>query len=514
MRLFSTLLIRGALVLLLIGAACPRAEAQAPPIPQPDSSAAYYFLLGRHLESGGHIGDAIAALKQAIALAPTAAEPYSELAGLYARQNRALEAVEAAEAAITREPSNREANRILGSVYAALSEQRQPLRPGDNPADYAARAVAALEKSRREGMTDVGIELMLGRLYIQSGNHTKAIPALRRVVDDQPGYPEAAMLLAAAYEGAGQAGDALRVLEAAVEENPNFYRGRVRVAELYEKQRRFKEAADAYAKAQAANPRADLTGARATALINSGQASEARDVLQAALASQKKPDPALLYLLAQAQRRLGAREDAAATASRLKEVYPGDLRGLFLDASLAEEDGRNDDAIAALKALIARVPNDATLVYQYANLLDKSGRMDEAERALRDLLARDPLDANALNSLGYMFAEHRHRLDEAVELVQRALKIEPGNPSFLDSLGWAYFQQGRLELADPPLTQAAAGLPENSVVQNHLGDLRLKQQRFADAAAAWEKSLAADGEGIDRPAVEKKLRDVRERLKK
>ena len=47
------------------------------------------------------------------------------------------------------------------------------------------------------------------------------------------------------------------------------------------------------------------------------------------------------------------------------------------------------------------------------------------------------------------------RLDEAVELVQRALKIEPDNPSFLDSLGWAYFQQGKLDLADPPLTQAA-----------------------------------------------------------
>ena len=92
----------------------------------------------------------------------------------------------------------------------------------------------------------------------------------------------------------------------------------------------------------------------------------------------------------------------------------------------------------------------------------------------------------------------RRALDEAINLVQRALKIEPDNPSFLDSLGWAYFRQGRLDLADRPLTDAAAKLPTNSVVQDHLGDLRFKQGRYAEATAAWEQSLQGDGESIDR----------------
>ena len=69
-----------------------------------------------------------------------------------------------------------------------------------------------------------------------------------------------------------------------------------------------------------------------------------------------------------------------------------------------------------------------------------------------------------------------------MQLLQRALKIDPDNPSFLDSLGWAYFQQGKLAEADQPLTRAAEQLPTSSVVQEHLGDLRFKQQRFADAA--------------------------------
>jgi Flp pilus assembly protein TadD len=104
--------------------------------------------------------------------------------------------------------------------------------------------------------------------------------------------------------------------------------------------------------------------------------------------------------------------------------------------------GKTDEAIAALEGLRKRTPEDGNLVYEYASLLERAGRMADAERALRDVLAKDPQDANALNSLGYMLADHGMRLDEAVDLVQRALKIEPANASFLDSLGWAYFRQG------------------------------------------------------------------------
>ena len=109
---------------------------------------------------------------------------------MYARQDRAREALETAEAALQQDPDNHEANKILGSVYAALSEQRQAFRPGDDPAQYRARAVDALEKSRRDAGVDLNLELMLGRLYLQAGNYDKAMFSLRRVVDGQPAYPE------------------------------------------------------------------------------------------------------------------------------------------------------------------------------------------------------------------------------------------------------------------------------------------------------------------------------------
>jgi tetratricopeptide (TPR) repeat protein len=213
--------IPGFLLILGLTAAPPAGAGQG--TAQPDD-AGYYFVLGRHLQSAGKIDDAITALKKAIELDPNSAEVRAELAGVYARQDRVKEALEAAEGAIERDPGNREANRILGSVYAALSDQRQPFRPGDDPAQYKNKAVAALEKSRRDSGFDLNLEFTLGRLYLQTGTYDKAVTSLRRVVDDQPGYPEAAMLLAAAQEGSGQAGDAVRTLELSMKENPEFFR--------------------------------------------------------------------------------------------------------------------------------------------------------------------------------------------------------------------------------------------------------------------------------------------------
>ena len=488
---------------------------QPAPAASPTSeSAAYYFILGRHLEDERKVDEAIAAHKKAIALAPESAEVRAELAALYARQDRARDALETAETALERDPDNREANRIVGTVYAALSEQRQPFRAGDDPKQYSAKAIAALQKSRREAGFDINLELLLGRLHLGAREYDQAIASLRRVVDDQPGYPEAAMLLAAAQDGAGLKADEIKTLERALEYSPAFYRGHLRVAELYEQSRRFEEAAAAYGRASSANPRVDVSPRHAAALLNAGKAAEARDILQAAIQKKTAPDASLLYMLGQAQRLLKEPDAAAATVQKLEAAFPEDARGVYLGAQLLRDTGRLPEAIAAFQDLIKRSPDDESLVYEYVGVLEKAGRIDDAERVLREVLAKDPLDANALNSLGYLLADHGRRLDEAVDLVQRALKIEPSNAAFLDSLGWAYYRQGKLDLADAPLTQAAEQMPTSSTINDHLGDLRLKQQRFSEAVAAFERSLAGDGDSIDRSTIEKKVRDARARARR
>jgi tetratricopeptide (TPR) repeat protein len=474
MRRFALVLF----VSLLVATPLHASDAQKPADP-PDGTAGYLFLVARHFESTGKIDEAIASLQKAIAIVPDSAELRAELAGLYARQDRAAEALTAAEEALKRDPNNREANRILGTIMAVLADQKKPLRPGDDPSQYAPRAMAALEKARGDG-NDLNLILMLGKLQLRAGQFDKASVTLRRIVEEQPQYTEGGMLLASAQEGAGRIDDAIVTLEGALQINPTYFRGLVKLTQLYEQQQRWTEAAGAYARAQTANPRADLLGGQAAALLNAGAAAEARTLLKEGIDKRAKPDAALLYLLAESERQLKNPEGAAATARQLRLTFPNDRRGPLMEAQLHEE----------------------------------AGRVAEAEKTLRELIAKDPLDSAALNFLGYMMADRGDRVPEAIELVQRALRLEPGNPSYLDSLGWAYLKQGNLAEADKPLTDAASQLPRNSVVQDHLGELRFRQERFADAAAAWERALAGDGESVDRAAIEKKLREARGRIKK
>jgi tetratricopeptide (TPR) repeat protein len=469
-----------ALVLIVLAGWVSPARAAQQPTASGDADATYFFMLGRYLESQGKIDEAVAAHKQAIAAEPKSAGLRAELAGLYARQDKALESLEMAESALQQDPENREANRIIGTIYAAFMGQPQPIRPGDNPKQYPEKAVTALEKARQPNTLDVGLELTLGRLYVQTGAFAKAVPLLQRVVADQPQFLEAAFLLSAAQEGSDRIEEATRTIEEVVRQNPGYYRGQLRVAELYEQQQRWQEAADAYARAQKLNARASgLTTRRAAALINAGKSAEARDLLQPAVAARSdKPDAMQLYLLAEAQRALKDLPAAEATARKLLANDATDSRGMHVMSQILQDKG------------------------------DVTG----AEAMLRDLIKNDPLDAIALNSLGYMLAERGERLDEAVTLLQRALKVEPDNPSYLDSLGWAYFQQGRDDLADKPLTEAAEKLTTNSVVQDHLGDLRFRQKRYGDAAEAWQRALDGDGQSIDRAKIEQKLRDARSKL--
>lgn len=573
-----TLVVLALTAAVTIQAPAPAAAAQA----DAGGNAAYYFILGRHLEGEGKVDDAVAALNKAIALAPESAEPRAELAGLYLRQEKAREAIDAAEDALKVSPKNQEANRVLGTALAALAEQRQPAHPGDDVSKYPARAMAALEIARADGSGDLNIDLTLARLYLDADRYADAIPLMRRIVLEQPQYAEGWLLLAEAQEGAGSGDAAIDTLTQLLDDQPQFFRGRVQLAETLDRQHKYADAAQQWAAVQALNPRnTEIAARRGSALINAGRASDARDVLAAAL-TQAPGDLRLTFMLAQAQRDAGDLDGAETTARALHEAHPEDVRFTYLlsqmlesrgqyqqivdflkpeiaklraanakdgqiamllgseglalqqlrqydeaiaafrDAvTLAPDDpvrqvllvqgysaaGRHKEAIDAAERAKAKFPGDSTIVYQLGAALDRAGRHEESEKTFRSLIDADPLDAGALNYLGYMIAERgpASRLDEAIGLIQRALKVDPDNPSFLDSLGWAYVQQGRLDLADAPLTTAAGKLPANSVIQEHLGDLRQKQRRSADAIAAWQKALAGDGDSIDRGKIQKKI---------
>jgi len=119
-----------------------------------------------------------------------------------------------------------------------------------------------------------------------------------------------------------------------------------------------------------------------------------------------------------------------------------------------------------------------------------------------------------LNYIGYMLAERGERLSESVDLLKKALELEPDNGSYLDSLGWAYYKSDKLPLALDNLQRAADQLKANSVIQDHYGDVLFKLTRYDEAIAAWQRALAGDNDSIDRPAIDKKIKSAKQKLGK
>ena len=126
-----------------------------------------------------------------------------------------------------------------------------------------------------------------------------------------------------------------------------------------------------------------------------------------------------------------------------------------------------------------------------------------------------------MNYLGYMLADQNVRLDEAQDFIKRAIKLEPENYAFLDSLGWVYFHQNRLDDAEQQLTRSLELSGKDPTIHDHLGDVYFKQGKTKEAITQWETSLkamnttpSADLEPDEMTRVQKKLDSARVRLAK
>ncbi len=140
---------------------------------------------------------------------------------------------------------------------------------------------------------------------------------------------------------------------------------------------------------------------------------------------------------------------------------------------------------------------------------EKTGRFDDMVAQMKRVLQINPSHADALNYLGYSYAEKGIKLDSALAMVQKALTLKPGRGYIIDSLGWIYYKMGRYNHALAELTRAAGLDKKDPVVLEHLGDVYMSLNRKQDAVNAWKKSLefGAKEKGL-RERVQKKIDQI------
>jgi tetratricopeptide (TPR) repeat protein len=174
---------------------------------------------------------------------------------------------------------------------------------------------------------------------------------------------------------------------------------------------------------------------------------------------------------------------------------------LFLSA-LYEETSDNKASERILKSGLDIAPKNIDLHYALGVLYDKTDRFTECVDVMKKILAIDPDNAEALNFLGYSYAERGINLDEAEKMVIRALEIKPGNGYLLDSLGWIYFKKNQMGQAEKYLKEALKLIPDEVEILEHMGDLYARQNKMKEAGTLYEKALKIDPRNI---SVQKKL---------
>ncbi|MEP6558708.1 MAG: tetratricopeptide repeat protein [Burkholderiales bacterium] len=437
------------------------------------------------------LADTVEPLMAAVRLAPAAERPQVLLAvpRAYARaedKQLAARVVEEALAPWAKDPE------IGADSWVAIGRVRLAANYPSGALEAAQRAQALDEQS--EGAALLALELM-------ADQPQQAEPLVKRQLATKQTDPAVRMGYARALIEKQRWLDAAAQLDAVTSQQPTFAQGWLLRGALEAQQ----EQLDA---AQTSLKRfLELTGAdapgdqqfasnQAQAYLTLSQIAEKRkDYAGAQAWLDKIPD--VDQLMAAQLRRAsilaadGKMEQARQLLRGLPERTAGDARmKLLAEVQLLRDNKQYAQAYDVLAAEIARAKgDDATeLLYDQAMLAEKLGRIDEMERLLRQLIAAKPGFYHAYNALGYSLADRNLRLDEARDLVQKALSLAPGDPFITDSLGWVEFRAGNWDKAAEILGGAYKTKPD-AEIGAHYGEVLWNMNRKDEAREIWKQGL-------------------------
>ena len=456
---------------------------------------------------------AIDVLKDAIKANPNNAEPYQQLAFIYTRYlKKTDQAIDYANRAITLNPGDIEGYQRLVEIELAAGQERKALDALDRALkirssdpnfwlrlgklyvailfksdsqpkpDELKKTNEIFKKAGENAGDDPGILKDVADYYAASQQLKEAIPLYLRVLELQPDDANAREKLATGFILTNQRDKAVAMLEQIIKEHPEKYQPYDLLAQVLDEEARslqrdnhIEEAKMKFARV-AANYEQSL-------LINPNHAGTYVRLAELLLGPLKDADRAV-KLLNEARRR-----------------FPGAAEIVYYLAIAQREAKQNQQAVATFEEALheAQIEEDdefvnAKFYFNYGAAAEQAGLYDKASDLLRKSIALDPENsAEACNYLGYMWADHNMNLQEAELMIRRALESQPGNASYLDSLGWVEFRKGKFDQALSDLLRAAKTAEhDDPVVFEHIGDAYLKLNRSQEALEAWQKALALD----------------------
>jgi len=410
---------------------------------KPGYKKAYLGLASAYKELGKR-DEEIATYKQAVQALPNDVELLTALERSLFDTERYLEAADIQKSVVRIKPDDPDSHMRLGwDLFKARRYQD---------------AIAPYREAARLRPKDALAYHNIGAVYLNLRQYEDAIVAYTQALNAQPDYNQTYKIrreMGEAYLYSGRSSEAVVELKRSVELNPGFASAHRDLAAAYHQLRRYEEAIDAISKAIELEPKS------ASAHNQIGHMYQH------------------INRVADAEREF---REAIKFDPESPQFYI-ELAAVFYTQK------KLDEAENALRPALQRMAQNVSAHAVLASLLSHLGQEAEAESALKKGLQVDPNNAMALNNLGYMLVERGERLEEALVMIQRAVKAQPKNPAFLDSLGWAYFKLGKLDEAERYLSDAIQIAPSSTTIHEHLGDINDRQGKAEQARASWAKAL-------------------------
>jgi tetratricopeptide (TPR) repeat protein len=453
---------------------------------------------------------AIDVLKDAIKAKPKEPAPYLQLSFIYAKYlKKTDQALKYANQAVALDPKNFDAYQRLyeiemtvgGSAKALQALERAASVKSDDPAFwirlgklYAAivfrsevepkpedlkRVNDFFRKAAEKADDDSTVFKEVADYFAASRQIQEAIPLYLKVLELQPDDSNAREKLASGFVLTNQHGKAIEMLQEIIQKHPEKYQAYDLLAQLLD------EGARALSRANQPGPaKAEFAKAAAnyeqSLLINPGRANTYLRLAELLIGPLKESERAVKVLTDARQRFHNVAEFTFYLGIALREAKQPQRAVTTFEEALNEAQDGNEEMLTA------------RFYFEYGAAADQAGLYDKAADLLRSSISLDPANAaEAYNYIGYMWAEHNLHLDEAEEMIGRALQLDPNNGAYLDSLGWVHYRKGKYDDALKELLRAVQSLGhDDPVVFEHLGDTYSKLNRVAQALDFWQRAGA------------------------
>ena len=528
-----------------------------------DLPSLYFYLKARRLLNKEEVAQAEAALKTALEKDDDSSFLHREYIRILQKQKKNEQALEMAEKLVAKDPNNVDNLLVLARMkkgededLTELFRQILELDPGNKETflrlgkiymdgEMDQEALALFTKMANVFPDYYVAHFYLGEAMLMTGKHDQAEAAFLKSLELEPELVEPRFRLVNIYRTRGAVKNQEKILKTyndILEVEPGNDRAILELALFHYKNKNFKKSDPLFAQLGQEvkkNPRLVMTAVEtfiskkryedATIVFSQlrkvdpantnlnfflGMSYEAMEIPDKAIEYYLKVTPdhpqykKTILSIAFLYRDKGKTNEAVRFLEQHHKQSPADIDIISYLASFYEEENRYDTAMTLLQKALKDNPDNTTLLFKLGAIQDKAGLRQDCINTMKALIRVDPNHASALNYLGYTYAEMGILLDEALDLIKRALEIRPGDGYITDSLGWVYYKKQEYDQAVIYLEKAAEISKYETVIAAHLADAYVKTGQLEKALATYKRALenAEDDQ-------EKEIREIKEKIK-